>query len=304
MEMEYSDPGRRGRFIVVVGLILAVVAGTAAFFLIQQAQQQAGQGGLERQTIVVAARDIPARKQLEAADVTVREVPVDPTNAQGVYVDPVKVVGLITSVPILNGQPIYANLLAGQTVGTEFSILAPNETVGPDSPAWRAVAITVPDDRAAGGLIVAGQTVDVVATTQISIPAALVESGKYYADKSTKVIYQDMVILAKTATSYVVKATLPVAEEISHLEASGSATFSLLLRPDQDLRQIDATTLGTTTDRIIARYGFPLPEVYPPGNGPLPSLVPSPSPSPSPSPGVSPAPSGVSGPDSGPSPSP
>ena len=41
MEMEYKDPSRRGRWIVVIGVLLAVVAGGAAFFLINQAQQQA-----------------------------------------------------------------------------------------------------------------------------------------------------------------------------------------------------------------------------------------------------------------------
>ena len=36
------------------------------------------------------------------------------------------------------------------------------------------------------------------------------------------------------------KAPLDVAEEISHLQASGAASFSLALRPDIDTRQVDA----------------------------------------------------------------
>ena len=47
MEMEYKDPSRRGRWIVVIGVALAIVAGGAAFFLINQAQQEAGQAGLQ-----------------------------------------------------------------------------------------------------------------------------------------------------------------------------------------------------------------------------------------------------------------
>ena len=42
MEMEYKDPSRRGRYIVIIGVILALVAGGAAFYLISRAQQQAG----------------------------------------------------------------------------------------------------------------------------------------------------------------------------------------------------------------------------------------------------------------------
>jgi flagellar basal body-associated protein FliL len=47
MEMEYRDPSRRGKFIVILGVVLALAAGGAAFFLINQAQQQAGQSGLK-----------------------------------------------------------------------------------------------------------------------------------------------------------------------------------------------------------------------------------------------------------------
>jgi Flp pilus assembly protein CpaB len=293
MEMEYRDPARRSRFVVFVGILLAMVAGAAAFYLVNQAQQQAQLAGGERQTIVVAARDIPARAALEAADITLREVPLDATTASGVFTDPTKVLGLITSVPILNGQPVFANLLAGQTQGSQFSILGPDESVAPDSPYWRAIAITVPDDRAVGGLVEVGQAVDVVVTAQITLPEALVEEGRYYSDRVTKVVYQDMVVLAKTATTYIVKATIDVAEELGHFQASGVASFTLLVRPPQDLRAVDVSGLGTTTNRIIERYGLPLPEVYPAGAGPIVTPTPSvePSPSPAAEPSVTPAPS-------------
>lgn len=293
MEMEYRDPARRSRFVVFIGILLAMVAGAAAFFLVNQAQQQAQLAGGQRQTIVVAARDIPARVALEAADITLREVPLDATTASGVFTDPAAVLGLITSVPILNGQPVFANLLAGQTQGSQFSILGPEESVTPDSPVWRAIAITVPDDRAVGGLVEVGQAVDVVVTAQITLPEALVEEGRYYSDRVTKVVYQDMVVLAKTATTYIVKATIDVAEELGHFQASGVASFTLLVRPPQDLRAVDVSGLGTTTNRIIERYGLPLPEVYPPGAGPIVTATPSAEPSPSPSsePSPTPAPS-------------
>jgi len=56
MEMEYKDPSRRGRYIVIAGVILAAVAGGAAFFLINQAQQQVGQGELRLDDLPVAHR--------------------------------------------------------------------------------------------------------------------------------------------------------------------------------------------------------------------------------------------------------
>ncbi len=135
---------------------------------------------------MVAVKQIPARKPIEATDVTVREVPIDPTNAEGVFTDPTKVIGLIPGVSILEGQPIYANFLASQAQGGQFSILQPGETVAPDSETWRAVSLTVPDDRSVGGLVRPGDTVDVFVTTTITIPEDVALAGKYYTDKSTK----------------------------------------------------------------------------------------------------------------------
>lgn len=293
MEMEYKDSNRRGRFIMVIGVILAVVAGGAAFFLVNQAQQQAGQAGLQKVAVVVAARTIPARKLIEASDVIVREVPIDPTNAQGIVSTPDKVIGRIPAVTILEGQLVTTNLLASSTEGGQFSILAPNETIGPETEAWRAISITVPEDRAVGGLLTPNQTVDVFLTASINVltnsDTGIGKEG-YYSDKSTKISYQNMIILARSGTSYVLRAPVDVAEEISHLQASGSATFSLALRPDIDTRQVDASRLGTTTNQVIIRYGLPIPVVFPPVEGPIPTPVATPVATPEPSPSASPTP--------------
>lgn len=293
MEMEYKDPSRRGRYIVILGVILAVVAGGAAFFLINQAQQQAGQAGLQKVSVVVALQTIPARKIIEAADVVVREVPLDPTNAQGIVSTPDKVIGRVPAVTILVGQLVTTNLLASSTEGALFSILGPDETVTPDGPAWRAISITVPDDRAVGGLLQPNQIVDVFLTASINVltnPDEALGGEGFYSDKSTKITYQNMVILAKAGSFYILRVPIDVAEEISHLQASGAATFSLTLRPDIDTRQVDATVLGTTTNRVIIRYGLPIPVLFPPADGPIPTATPEPGASPSPGASASPTP--------------
>ena len=305
MEMEYKDPSRRGRWIVVIGVILAVAAGGAAFVLINQAQLQAGQAGLQRVAVVVAAQTIPARKIIEATDVIVREIPIDDTNAQGIASTPDKVVGRVPAVAILQGQMVLTNLLASSTEGGQFSVLGPEETVGDESPDWRAVSMTVPDDRAVGGLLTPNQSVDVFVTASVNVLTNSADGiGKdgFYTDKSTKLSYQNMLILAKTGTYYVLKAPLDVAEEISHLQASGAASFSLALRPDVDTREVDASALGTTTNRVIIRYGLPIPVAFPPVSGPIPT--PKPTPKATPSPSGSPDGSAEPGPSATPSASP
>jgi Flp pilus assembly protein CpaB len=294
MEMEYRDESRRGKIVVILGVILALAAGGAAFYLINNAQQSASQGGLQKAEIVVAARDIPARTPIEADDLVVRAVPIDPSNASGVTNKPTDLIGKVLAVTVYKDMPVTLNLIASAAGGGGFSILGPTETVAPDSEAWRAVSVTIPDDRAVGGLLKEGQTIDVFVTATVNVPQQLLDSGRYYTDRSTKVTYQDMVILARSGTFYVLKATLGVAEEISHLQATGNVLFSAVLRPDQDVRTLDVALLGETTNRIIQKYGLPVPETYPEGGGPIvtlppiqlptapPSLAPGGSPSPTP----------------------
>jgi Flp pilus assembly protein CpaB len=291
VEMEYKDPSRRGRYIVIIGVILAIVAGAAAFYLISTAQQQAGQAGLQRVSVVVALQTIPARKIIEAADLEVREVPLDPTNEQGIVSTPDRVIGRVPAVTILAGQMVTTNLLASSSEGGQFSVLGPDESVGPETPVWRAISMTVPDDRAVGGLLTPNQTVDVFVTASVNVltdsEVGIGEEG-YYSDRSTKISYQNMLILAKAGQSYILKAPIDVAEEISHLQATGASLFSLALRPDVDTRQVDASRLGTTTNKVIIRYGLPIPVVYPSFEGPLPTPAPTPIATPGPTPTATP----------------
>jgi Flp pilus assembly protein CpaB len=293
MEMEYKDNSRRGKVIIVLGLVLAIGAGAAAFFLINAAQQNAGQGSLQKVSVVVAARAIPARKPMEPDDLAVREVPLDATNGQGIVTKTSDLVGKVLAVTVLKDQMVTTNLIASSSATTGFSILQPNETVGPDSEAWRAVSLTIPAPQAVGGLLEAGETVDIFVTATVNVPVELATKGKYYTDRSTKITYQNVLILARSGDLYVVRAAIAIAEEISHLQAAGNASFSAALRPAEDVRTVDVSKLGSTTNLMITRYGLPIPETYPAGGGAFSTLppiqaTPSPSPSTSPSPAPSP----------------
>lgn len=305
MEMEYKDSSKRGRYIILLGLILAIGAGAGAFFLINNAQQKAGQGEIKTVTGVVVVHDLPARSVITDADIAVRtDIPLDATNGSTQLVtDKNALIGKILGVPVVAGQLLTLNLLVSVATagGQVFSILGPGETVGPDSEAWRAVSITASDDRAVGGVLAPGMTVDVIMTVNVTVPStpAPVASGPtttpwpYITNTSTKVTYQDMRILARQGTFYVLKATLQVAEEISHIQAAGGAQFSLVMRPDQDTRILDVSALGATTNRIIQRYGLLIPQQYPvdgkfPSQPPIAPITPAPSPTPTAAPSGAP----------------
>ncbi len=299
MEMEYRDPSKKGRWIVLLGVVLAIGAGAAAFFLLNNAQQQAGTSGLKTVSGYVAARPILARAPITQDDIVLRQdIPLDDTNA-AVITDEAQLVGRLLAVDVSQGQLLTTNLLASSTAGIGFAILKPDETVAPDSEAWRAVSVTVEDARAVGGVLGPGMDVDVFMTATVTVPelppvittdasataAPRVSTLKgFESGRTTKITYQDMEILARAGTAYILKAPLVVAEEISHLQAEGSAQFSLALRPDQDQRILDVSSFGATNSRIIQRYGLPVPQPWPTLDGPPPSVPPIPALTPPPSP--------------------
>jgi Flp pilus assembly protein CpaB len=282
MEMEYKDTNRRGKFVIILGVVLAIVAGGAAFYLIQQAQQTAGQGEATLVDVVIAAQNIPARTPIQPGAVEVKKVPLDEETQFGIVTDPTQLTGKVLAISVAKGQPIYSNMLASSVGQTGFSILGPDETVAPDSEAWRAISITIPDERAVAGLLTPGQTIDIFMTATIPVPADAKPVGLYYADMATKITYQDVVILGRAGTQYIIKASLAVAEEINHLLATGVVQFSAALRPDQDVRYVDVRNLGASTNRILQKYGLPFPVVFPAPSATIPPQPPLQTPTPPP----------------------
>ena len=289
MEMEYRDSNRRGKFVIIVGVVLAVAAGAASFYLINQAQQTAGQGDLQKVTVVVALQNIPARTPILATQLETREVVLDEATQVGIVKDPTTLVGKVLAIPVAIGQPIYSNMIAASTAGPGgIQILGPDETVAPDSPAWRAISITIPDEMAVAGMLTPSQTIDIFMTATMT---ANDPRGVYTSGIVTKITYQDMVILARAGTLYIIRAPIDVAEEINHLMASGEVQFSAALRPEQDVRFVDVSDLGATTSRILEKYGLPFPAVYPEPNATVPPQPPIAFPTQPPSPPpASPAP--------------
>ena len=290
-----AETRTRSRKLVMAGLVLALCAGIGSYVLISRAQQAAGNTAVPKVAVVVASRTITSRTPITPDDLKVREVPMDTTNAQGTFTAIDQVVGRVAGVTILQGQLVTSNLFTFSAGTAAVAILEPNESVTPDSPDWRAVSISVPDDRAVGGVLVAGEHVDIFVTTTVNVGEKVSSGSQLYGDRSTKVAYQNIPILNKAGSFYVVKVTEQVAEEIAHLQASGNSSFSFALRPDVDNRAVDASKLGATTNIIIQRYGLPVPQVYPqPGqavnlgpdplatSAPVQAVVSSPAPSPTP----------------------
>jgi len=133
--------------------------------------------------------------------------------------------------------------------------------------------------------------IDVFLTLTVNAPVTALTQSQSYTDKSTKLAYQDLEVLAKAGTFYIVRVPLGVAEEIEHLQAAGTAQFSIALRPTQDSRIASTADLGATTNLIIERYGLPVPQAYPGQSSNVYKGTTIPFPIPAPAPAASPAPS-------------
>jgi Flp pilus assembly protein CpaB len=262
VELEYSDKSRRrSKLYIAVGLILAIVV-AATVFLALRASGLTAESEVESRNVVVAVREIPSRKTIEEGDVQVRSVPVDPTN-ETAFASLDEVLGRVVGVPVATGQLLTRNVLASTSEGETFSILEPGVEFDPEGPDMRAVSVTVADANAVAGTLVAGQQVDLIVTMALNPEVgqtpekAEAQEAQYLPGPSTKVTLQGMRILARNGGIYILRADLPTAEKVAELTAAGG-TFTMVLRPELDDRV--AETEGSTIDRLIEEFGFPVPE--------------------------------------------
>jgi hypothetical protein len=174
----------------------------------------------------------------------------------------------------------------------QVDILKPNETLAPDV-FLRAVSLTVPPDRAVGGLIAVDQRVDVLATLPFSVDVPIdPETGEAETDpetgdpislisgSSTKPMWLDVEVIGRPEGNpelYILRMDLQQAEEVALAQSVG-AQFALALRPAVDTREIDRSFYGETQDRLMSRYNFAIPELIDGLEYPQPAAYPSPFP--------------------------
>ncbi len=261
MELEYSDKNRRrSKLYIVVGVIAALLVAGIVYVALQ-ASGLTQDATVEMRSVVVATQDIPARKAIEEADVTVREVVADDTNSTA-FTSLDEVLGRVVGIQVSTGQLMTRNVLASMTEGQTFSILDAGVEFDPDGPDWRAVSLTVEDGNAVGGTLVPGQRVDLIVTMPLNPEVGQTEEeaeaqeATIVPGPSTKVTLQAVTILARTGSVYIVRSDLETAEKIAELLAVGG-TFTMALRPLEDDRT--AETEGSTVDTLVEEFGFPVP---------------------------------------------
>ncbi len=261
MELEYSNRNtRRSKVYIAVGVIVALLVAATVFIALQASGLTATDEVVLRD-VVVATREIASRKPIEEGDVALRSVPVDPTN-ETAFTSIDEVLGRVTGVPVATDQLLTRHMLASTTSGQAFSILEPGSSFDPSGPDLRAVSVSVSDERAVGGTLQAGQIVDLIVTMAINPEVgqapeeAEATTQQFLPGPSTKVTLQRMTVLARNGAVYILRTDLATAEKVTELTAAGGQ-FSMALRADEDDRT--AETEGSTIDRLVDEFGFPIP---------------------------------------------
>lgn len=250
---------RRARLVLIVGFLIAVLAGLGTFVLSSGSKTEAPPPE-PKTAVLVASHDIPSRTALTAADLKVLQYPTDIAPVSAIAT-PEAVIGKIVQVPISAGEPILPTKFAAAGAAT-FTVFPPNaqpvagQPIAAGTPDYRAISITIADASAAGGAVAVGDIVDILFTFQFDPTKFLTGTDvNRIPDFSSKVVLQNIVILARTAAVYTIRTDAQTAEKIAYLGSAGGQ-MQMLLRAAQDQRQ--AFTTGATFGDVY-KFGLKVP---------------------------------------------
>lgn len=248
---------RRARIFTILGLALAFFAAIGTYLYASSAQTAAPPPE-EKGPVVVAVRDLAVRQAIAASDVRIEQYPraiIPPT----ALTDAEQAVGKVLTQPVVRGEPILQGKFVAPQGTTAFPIVPPGHEFNKDtSPNFRAMSISVPDPNAAGGNIAPGDSVDIIATINIDPAKWFTQTPpdpNRTADFSTKIILENVPILARQGSVYTIRIEdLAIAEKLTYLQASGGQLVMLLRAPKDD--RLPATQ-GVIFETIYRDFAFP-----------------------------------------------
>jgi Flp pilus assembly protein CpaB len=150
-----------GRLFIIVGLVLAVLAGAGVFFL----GGVLGQGGVggPKQELVVALTNIPPRAAITKDDLTTETVSGVFING---YTKTTDVVGLVAQINITKGAIITSDMLV-RDVGLITATAAPAYL--PLASGYVAITVPTSEQQGVAGHITVGDYITMIASVQLQL---------------------------------------------------------------------------------------------------------------------------------------
>ena len=159
-----------GRLFIIVGLLLALLAGAGVFFLPGLIGTGGGGGGISggNQTVVVASKSIPLRHQITASDLTTASAAGNFISVN-TYTRPSDVVNLIAEINIKAGSIITSDMLA-RDIGQINAGSGPAYL--PLASGYVAMTIPTSEQQGVAGHITLGDYITVIASANVQLFAS------------------------------------------------------------------------------------------------------------------------------------
>ena len=149
---------RGGRVLVILGMVLALIAGAGVYVVLANAEPQAAP--IKTTKLVMSVQDIVERSEVAPEQVAQVDWPVTIPTPVGAFADPADAVGKFAKVPIYPGQPLVGEMLIDKSelkdTHSNASLILEKSMV--------AIALPVTINSNVAEAVQAGDRVDILAT--------------------------------------------------------------------------------------------------------------------------------------------
>jgi len=232
-----------GRFLIIIGLLLAILAGAGVFLLGNFGGGGGAIGGGPSETVVVAAQSIPVRHQLTDADLTTTKIS---GTLQNTYTRPGDVKGLISEIQITKGALITSDMLA-RDAGLIPAGSAPAYL--PLASGYVAMTIPTGEQQGVAGHITLGDYITVIASASLTIFSTTGVQAAGPAKVVSKTVFTNVHIIGLGPASANVQPASGAAAGGGAQGATTGVTSSLTIELTQCDAEFFTWFLGNTTVR-------------------------------------------------------
>jgi pilus assembly protein CpaB len=192
------NPGQTNRRFILLAVVLGLIGAILVYVAFSRGGGSGGGASSNQVPVVVAKADIAARTKITASMVEVKLVNVGDASATA-YQETDQVIGQVTRFPITANEQV----LSTKVVPFEGTGSVPGKSLSYTIPSGkRAIAITVEQVVAAGGLIIPGDYVDVLVVYDVSFQTDPTDPSSRETAEAFLVntLFQDKEVLAVSQT--------------------------------------------------------------------------------------------------------
>jgi pilus assembly protein CpaB len=192
------NPGQTNRRFILMAVVLGLIGAVLVYVAFSRNGGGGGGGSGDQVPVVVAKSDIAARSKITASMIEVKLVNVEDASTTA-YTDTAAVVGQVTRFPIAANEQVLSTKIVplegpNSTVSKSLAYTIPSGK--------RAIAITVEEVVAAGGLVLPGDYVDILVVYDIIFHSDPTDPGSTEKAEAFLVntLFQDVEVLAVSQT--------------------------------------------------------------------------------------------------------